>query len=83
MAPWPSSQQRDKTGYINENHHISHYYHEFQTDNILGFTPEPESILACLLAAHSSILSLGIPAATALAIPPRFSTYQIKIETYI
>lgn len=30
----------------------------------------PESILACLRAAHSSIRSFGIPSATALAIPP-------------
>lgn len=37
--------------------------------------PEPESILACLRAACSSILSLGRPAATALAIPPMSSIY--------
>ena len=35
-----------------------------------AYSPEPESILACLLAAASSIFSLGIPEATAFAIPP-------------
>lgn len=32
--------------------------------------PASESILACFFAAASSILSLGIPEATAFAIPP-------------
>lgn len=39
--------------------------------------PCPESILACFRAAASSILNLGIPLATALAMPPIFSTSSI------
>lgn len=41
---------------------------------MIKYVPVPESILACLLAADSSILSLGMPLATALAIPPSSST---------
>ena len=37
------------------------------------YLPCPESILACLRAADSSILSLGMPLATALAMPPSSS----------
>jgi len=44
--------------------------------------PLPESILACLLAAASSILSLGMPLATALAIPPRSSIYTLSQHTH-
>jgi len=40
-------------------------------------TSEPESILAYLLAALSSILALGIPVSIALAIPPKASTSSI------
>lgn len=40
----------------------------------------PESILACLRAAHSSIRSLGIPSATALAIPPISSISSMSWE---
>ena len=39
-------------------------------NNLYNTLPDLESILACLLAAASSIFSLGIPEATAFAMPP-------------
>ena len=40
------------------------------------FSPFPESILACFLAAHSSIFSLQNPSETALAMPPISSIWN-------
>ena len=51
-----------------------------------SFTPTiislPASILACFLAAASSILSFGIPFSMALAIPPNSSTSSISFHAF-
>ena len=51
---------------------------EGDSHKCIFYTPLPESILACLLAAHSSIFNFGIPSATAFAIPPSCSTFDSK-----
>jgi len=40
----------------------------------------PESILACLIAAHSSIRIFGIPFSIALVIPPNSSISSINVQ---
>ena len=49
----------------------------FKKQFLPTMTSFPLSMLACLLAAHSSILSLGQPESTALAMPPMASISSI------
>ena len=44
-------------------------------------SPLPLSMRACLRAAHSSIRNLGIPSATAFAMPPKASTCRMRKQT--